>query len=250
MSFIIQESWEIFSHSHNNMETFNTLFPIDLYHSYVVEGERDTTTILLRELLESRGITEKDSPDMLCQTYDIFTISDNSLIQEWHSKKPLGENKKVCILATRFINREAEQALLKILEEPKENTHFFIIIPDANVLQDTIRSRVHIVHAHRDTKSQSSKDAKAFLASTPKNRIELVSEIIERNKDNENSGNIRFEAIELVNELEKLIYVKFKNDINNKDIQFSLSELQKARTFLGTPGASVKMILEHMALVI
>ncbi|MFA5792229.1 MAG: hypothetical protein WC884_04340, partial [Candidatus Paceibacterota bacterium] len=65
-----------------------------------------------------------------------------------------------------------------------------------------------------------------------------------------NSGQLRYYATSFVNEIESIIYQKFKKDRNNEKIKFTLGELQKSREYLGTPGASVKMILEHLALVI
>jgi len=127
------------------MNTFEKLFPKDLYHSYVIEGEPNETATKLLKFLEIRGEVEKGSPDVLCQNYESFTMNDVGQIKDWHSRLGITKSKKVCILATKFINREAEQALLKIIEEPAINTHFFIIVPDASLLLDTIISRVHVI---------------------------------------------------------------------------------------------------------
>jgi len=229
---------------------FEKLFPENLYHSYVIEGEPETTGALLLEFLEKRKITDKQSSDLLFQTYESFTMDNSGEIKDWHSRCGLGEGKRVCIIATKFINREAEQTLLKIIEEPALNTHFFIVIPDSSVLLDTIISRVHVVKTEQQINTDLQKLVLKFVSSSPKDRVDKIAEIIKENKDEENSGKLRSHATQFVNEIENIFYQKFKKDIKNEQILFALNELQKARGYLSTPGASVKMILEHLALVI
>ncbi len=232
------------------MKSFNDLFPENLYHSYVVEGNPETTPTLLRTFLEERGDIEKQSPDVLFQIYDSFTVEDSSQIKEWHSELGITDGKRICIIGTKFINHDAERTLLKIIEEPAENTHFFIVVSNADMLLDTILSRAHIVKVSWVENNLLKINAQDFFKSIPKIRIKIVEDIISKHKDDEGSGGIRYSAIELINGLEKLVYDKWKADKKNSGIQFSLDELSKAREYLSLPGASVKMILEHIALVL
>lgn len=225
------------------------LFPTDLYHSYVIEGDSTLAGDLLG-FLEDRGEIKKHSPDVICQKYESFTMDDSHEIKDWHSRMGVTGGKKICILATKFINREAEQALLKIIEEPSINTHFFIIVPDSSKLLATIISRVHVLKIKPDDNLEIKKEVAFFIKIDPKARIEMVAEIIKNNKSEENSGQLRFYATNFVNELESIYYQKFKIDKNDKNIKDVLNELQKARGYLATPGASVKMILEHLSLII
>jgi hypothetical protein len=234
------------------MVDFAKLFPQNLYHSYVVEGDPKTTGESLLQFLEKRGDAEKKGGDVLFQVYESFTMDDSGEIKDWHSRKGIGKSKKICIIATKFINREAEQTLLKIIEEPTDNTHFFIVVPDASVLASTIISRVHVVKAKQSVEdnNEKQKEALAFISLSPKARIDKVAIMVKENKDEENSGQLRFYATTFVNELENIFYQKFKKNINDEKAKFVLAELQKARGYLSTSGASVKMILEHLALVI
>ena len=232
------------------MHELSDLFPVDLYHTYIVEADPINTTPVLLEYLYGRGEIIQGSSDLLCQTYDSFTVSDSAVVKEWHSQKGVTEGKRVCIIATKFINQEAEKSLLKMLEEPAPNTHFFIIIPNASILLDTIRSRAHIVKFDSSENKPKDKDAHSFIASNKNERIEYITEMIKRNKESVGSGGLRSEAIELINGIERAFHLKLKTQKENKEVQFILEELSSAREFLGTPGASVKMILEHIALVI
>jgi len=229
---------------------FEKLFPQNLYHSYIIEGEPETTGTELLKFLEVRGDIKSQSPDVLFQLYESFTMDDSGEIKDWHSRLGISGGKKICIIATKFINREAEQALLKIIEEPGDNTHFFIVVPDASLLAGTILSRTHTIKTKQLAGKDLQKLVSTFITSSPKVRIDQIVQIVKENKDEENSGKLRFYATSFVNELENIFYQKFKKDKNDKKIQFILGELQKARGYLSTPGASVKMILEHLALVI
>lgn len=226
------------------------LFPKNLYHSYVVEGEPESLAKELLLFLEARNEIQHQSPDVLCQVYKSFGMEDSNEVKNWHSKASITNTKKVCIIATKFINREAEQTLLKVIEEPGDNTHFFIVIPDSSVLSPTIISRVHIIKTEREDDKNIKKQAVSFVNSTPKNRIDSVALMIKENKKEDNSGQLRSYATLFINELENIFYQKFKKNIKDKNVQFILSELQKAREYLSLPGCSVKMILEHLSLII
>lgn len=53
--------------------------------------------------------------------------------------------EKFVILIGRNFNKEAQNALLKVLEEPPHNIHFLIFIPYKNALIPTIRSRMRLI---------------------------------------------------------------------------------------------------------
>jgi hypothetical protein len=235
------------------MKTFKDLFPENLYHSYIVEGEPEKTSLALLSFLEKKGEISAHSPDLWIQTYDSFTIIDSHKVKEWHSQMKVGLGKKVCIIGANFINNEAEKTLLKMIEEPAADTHFFIVVPNSLSLVDTIRSRVHVVKSlflKTDNKNIKQK-AEEFLSANFKKRIDIITQIIKENKEKEeNNSHLRFWAISFISEIEKIIFVKFKEDKKNKEIINLLEEIKKDREFLNLPGSSVKMILEHLALVI
>ncbi len=229
---------------------FNNLFPDELYHSYVIEGDPTTLPFEILKFLENKNHIEKQSTDTFIQMYDSFTIDDSKKIKEWHSEKGISKGKHVCVIGAKFINHDAERTLLKIIEEPGEQTHFFIIIPNSHVLLDTILSRVHLIKINESESKINIGDVEDFLKSSKTKRIDTIATIIDGHKDDVGSGGLRYSAIELVNSLEKIIYEKWKKDKNSKELQFSLEELRKARDYLSLPGSSVKMVLEHIALVI
>ncbi len=229
---------------------FQSLFPKNLYHSYVLEGNPEEVVYSLRSYLEDRGEINKQSQDLSFNLYDSFAIQDIQNIKDWYQNKPTDGKKKICIIGAKFINREVEQTLLKMIEEPTLNSHFFIVVPDASLLLGTILSRVHLIKNLEGVNNEELKRAEDFLNLNLPERLEKVGEILKKFKDNENSGGLRHSAISLINGIERIIYKKWKKDLNNEDLKFVLEELKNCREFLSIPGASVKMILEHVSLII
>lgn len=228
---------------------FKELLPENLYHSYVIEGEVDILSLDLISFLKERGDIVPKNSDILFQNYDSFTINDSNFIKKWNSEKSVG-SKKICIICAKSITFEAQNSLLKIFEEPMVDTHFFIIIPNADILLATLLSRVHILKIKKDENIIELKRSKEFVNANQEIRIDMITKIIKNHENDENSASLRDDALNLLNNIENIIYKIFLKDRNNKGIQFSLSEIQKCREFLSTQGASVKMILEHIALVI
>lgn len=54
--------------------------------------------------------------------------------------------EKFIALIGRSFNKESQNALLKVLEEPPHNIHFLIFVPYKNVLIPTIRSRMRLIN--------------------------------------------------------------------------------------------------------
>lgn len=231
------------------MDNFKNLFPINLYHSYIVEGDLELTIFNIRNLLEERGEIKVNSSDLFIRIYDSFTVDDSKQIKEWHSELGVTEDKKICIIGAKFINHDAERTLLKIIEEPAMNTHFFLVVPNSSILLDTIRSRAHLINTKNNNDNFKNK-ALEFVSLDIRKRIDFVSKFIKEHDKGDGSGGLRFSSISLINEIEKVEFDKFKKDPKNKKIYKLLYEIQKNREYLNLPGSGVKMILEYLALVI
>ena len=71
------------------------------------------------------------------------TIAQVRAIDEWVNQTGMGSNKRFIILeAMEQTNISARNSLLKILEEPPEDTYFFLISEFPNRIMSTILSRV------------------------------------------------------------------------------------------------------------
>ncbi|MGE0631881.1 MAG: ATP-binding protein [Pseudobdellovibrionaceae bacterium] len=76
---------------------------------------------------------------------NMIKIDQSREVLDFLSLKALGQKRIVVIDQAQYMNPQAANALLKILEEPPEGTHFFLIAPAAQGMMQTIRSRSQIV---------------------------------------------------------------------------------------------------------
>lgn len=233
------------------MNIFNKLIPENLYHCYVIEGDLNLAGLDLLNFLKEKKILKNNDPDFFYQRYESLTIQDSREIKNWHNQLSLKKNgKKICLIEANFINREAEQALLKIIEEPGRDTHFFIVTPNTAILKDTTKSRVHSLKYTDEQSKEISALAKEIIKSSLKVRLDIIANLIKENKNEDSSGAIRRLSFDLLGEIEKNIYSMFKKNPSNRNYIFILEEILKNKQYLNTPGASVKMILEHIAIIL
>ncbi len=144
------------------------------------------------------------------------------------------------IIYTDFITREAENALLKMLEEPVAGTHIIFAIPKPDILLPTLRSRVRIVTARNLEVELPSEFTSLSIAE----RMSYVAKLVEKSDDESAAAEVRERALALLDSLEKELA---------EDTQKNRSKLEsilKFKKYLYTPGASARMILETLALTI
>lgn len=88
-------------------------------------------------------------------------IEQSRSILDFLSLKALRGRRVILIDGAQFLNPQAANSLLKILEEPQENIFFFLIAPSSEHVLTTIRSRSQIVHFQALTVEQLQKKSKA-----------------------------------------------------------------------------------------
>ena len=142
------------------------------------------------------------------------------------------------ISANNFL-LEAQNALLKMFEEPAIDTHFFLILPDAGVLIKTLASRFHYIAAPGEPES---KDAKKFVLLSKRERIDFLKELLAEDEEEVESG--RSKAAKFLNELETFLHAKGERNVG------LFEQIFKARKYLRQPGSSTKNLLESVALML
>jgi DNA polymerase-3 subunit delta' len=215
----------------------------NIHHAYAFSGQKDAILpSLLNFIKKDFGLQIKNNPDFFYQEFETFTIDDGRDLQGRHSHRAI-DGRKIFIISTRFITSEAQNALLKIFEEPSLDTHFFLIMPNTEVLIPTLKSRLVIVRAD-DLKETESNNleiqnlVKKFLAVNPAERINLVKPIVE-DKD-------KGKAIDFVTALEKALVPGLKKA--DSTVAASLKEILMVKKYLHDRAPSVKLLLEHLCL--
>ncbi len=221
-----------------------------LHHAYVVEGERGEVRKELEEFLVGElKVVVRGNPDFWAGEFDVMGIDEARMIAEMQTRRAAVEGaKKIFIIAANGLTREAQNSLLKVFEEPTPDTHFFLIMPSAEILLPTLRSRLSVISP--ELGSSASKwdgEAEKFLKAVPAARLEIAKDMATDVSDEDLT---KADAISFLNSVESLLHEKIgKKTLNNEQAK-AFQELIKMRDYLNDRAPSVKMILEHLSLVL
>lgn len=212
-----------------------------LHHAYLFTGNKENIVSELFDFFKNTlKINTKGNPDFYYRELDGFGIDDGREVQNMASKKVFSGNFKIFVVSFFSITHEAQNSLLKLFEEPTKNTHFFIITPTESVLLPTLRSRLFLVPFVASEDSTSIL-AENFLKTQKPKRIKLLQEIIE-NKD-------KAQASYFLGDLEKTLRKVVDLETSDAAVIVAFEEIKKARQYLNDRAPSVKMLLEHIALI-
>lgn len=149
---------------------------------------------------------------------------------------PLGGEKTLTVIAAEHIGHHAQNALLKITEEPPAHAYVVLLIPSEDMLLPTLRSR--FVRVDEDSTKGEQTLAKDFLKSSTTERQKITEKIV-KDKDT-------FAAKKLIRDLE-VVYASFKDKEKYID---EIQDLMACRQYVEQNGASIKFMLEHLALTL
>lgn len=160
-----------------------------------------------------------------------FGIDDaRELVRLAYQRPSVGE-RQVLVVCTNFITHEAQNALLKLLEEPPQSTQFLFVLPPDFLLLPTLASRFQTRLSLQEAVSIA--DFTHFVSLSYQERISLIESKLKQ------SDMLWQRAI-------KLGLIAYLTNSRNQ----SLTALEYvARTVL-TRGASNKMLFEQLALTI
>jgi hypothetical protein len=208
----------------------------NIHHAVVIEGEGETGKIWVHNHIEETfNLTIKTNPDVHFIERERFTIKDAHALKEQACQTPFGD-VHIFVIVCETILREAQNALLKLFEEPASNTHFLILIPNKHSLLPTVISRLSFEGRIMGT-LQEEVFAKEFLSATIGERLVMLNPII-KNKE-------RVRARECLDAIEVQLESK-----GVRKHAFALKEIAFIRGYVSDSASSLKMLLEHLAVTI
>lgn len=213
-----------------------------IHHAYVIVGERHPIASKLLEFLsEDLDFQIQGNPDYWHESFESFGVEECRLVKEMHLRKSWNGGRKVFIISAETITREAQNALLKILEEPRERNHFFILLSSAENLLPTLLSRIVLIEERGVI--ETSLEPKEFLKKSLPERFKIIKNFVQRDEEESENGS-RGEAVAFLNNLEKYLYEA------KKTTPEIFEEIIKCRNYLHDRSSSVKMLLEQIAITI
>lgn len=195
---------------------------------------RNKDDIHVDELLRTHyGVELKGNPDVHIFTRDVFTIEDSRSLALRASMAPYNaENILVCICTD--ISEEAQQALLKLFEEPHAQTRFLLLVHRSLRVLPTLLSRVETLSdSGAALGTQSTIHAKEFLQKSAGERVQYVTSLAK--------SATPAELDELLDGIERTFY-------EEGGATGALREVLFVRSRIHARGASKKQLLEHLAL--
>jgi len=226
----------------------------NLHHAYLIEGMHDEIVPEILKFIEILGIDIVGNPDFCHISIDSFKMEDAFNLKSLSLEKGFSLNKKIFLISANNFLLEAQNTLLKIFEEPIENTHFFIITPDINILNKTLISRFYLIRTKMNLENEL-KEANKFITMSKRERIDFIKELIsDKNDELDNdievisSSSTRSKSLKFLNALELVLHQKFTPQPNTS-INF-FNQIFKVRKFLSQPGSSIKTLMESLALAI
>ena len=175
---------------------------------------------------------QKESPDVSMLVYERMSIADVRTLIQSATLMPVAASHRVFVIQIDSILVEAQNALLKLFEEPNATTIFYIIVPSEAMLLPTLKSRLNIL-AHEERKNEME-TFQEFLQLPYARRLNCIAEKL---KDEDVVW-----VDTLVRGLES--YAQEKRDVHLiKDALMLVS-------YINLSGSSKKMLLEHIALTL
>src|SRR3989338_727926 len=227
---------------------FKNIDKNNLHHACLIEGEREEVLPLVINFIESSGIKTTGNPDFSHIQIDTLRIEDARNIKSLSSEKSVSGGKRVFLITANNFLLEAQNSMLKIFEEPVPGTHFFLVVPDKNILLKTLASRFHVVSHNGAEKKE--KDAEKFIAMPITKRIDFLKELLAEPEDEEDAmiDSARSKALKFLNDLEETLH---KSLVSKSLFDTGVFEhIFKVRKYLRMPGSSAKNLMEYLALTL
>ncbi len=170
----------------------------------------------------------------------VLDIESTRQLISWTKSAYNGE--RTALISFHTIGIPAQNALLKILEEPQEKIRFILITSNKSNLIPTVLSRLSH-HEPKGLKQEDRKYAQLFLETPPSQRIKLdfITKLLTKTdeEDRKDREAVRTFILSLTSELSI-----------HKDFSKFITETLEVASYASDPSSSGKALLEYLALLL
>lgn len=195
--------------------------------------------LIVANSLEDAEIPEAyrvSAADVFHLNTDNLSIGDARHLVEVASTRPVAGNSKVIVLVFKKATVEAQNALLKLFEEPPTGVLFYVVVPHLSLLLPTLRSRLIAMNTSVQ-KVELSEDTKAFIKASLAERLAVIADK-QKSKDSEWMST-------MIHEL-AIWAARTPKNMSSE----ALVSIETAERYVNIRGASRKSLLENVALSI
>jgi hypothetical protein len=203
-----------------------------MHHAYLVKGKGEERE--LRERLGAFLTIADEHIEWIYRTAANFKIDDARELKEKLSTKTNEGMTRVVCIASVSMNAEAQNTLLKIVEEPGERTYFFFVTSSPEKLLPTLRSRISMADIELEGVGKKGKKTEDTIKDLLKESANIISKIKDEKMNKDDTLVFMDRLIELAKE----------NKMENKKGSETLKKLLTLRSYILDQSASLKQILE------
>ncbi len=174
----------------------------------------------------------KETPDVCIRVYERMSIKDVRELIHDASLRPVASETRIFVLYIERILHEAQNALLKLFEEPNETTIFYVGVEDDGILLPTLRSRFMLF-----AREEIRNDSEVFNHFKKLSYNEKLQTIADKTKEGDEAW-----IQSVVRGLSEYAHVSKEREL--------MKDVLMLEKYIKTNGASKKMLLEHLALSI
>jgi hypothetical protein len=204
----------------------------------IAGNAHDVDTLI--DQLEGDGLLISGNPDAFVRSYAHFGVEEARELRERANSRAMTDSGRIFLIATPVMTTEAQNALLKTLEEPADLSTFFIVVPSPDMLLATLRSRTQPLALSRSAPIAFTVDPLSFLKATPSERLDMLKPLLDKDTDD------RRDIASVISFLAGLEQVLASAAQSRPD---ALAAIYRARSYVTDKGALVKPLLEQVALL-
>lgn len=208
--------------------------------AYLVAGGKEMVEQILASL-EREGLAPRGNPDVYIREYLQFGIDEARELRSRAGSRAIKENRRVFIVVSSGMTADAQNALLKTLEEPQADATFYFIVSSPETLLPTLRSRAQILRFREMSAQKEIINAKEFLRAAPASRIEMLKRILPKEKEVRDVGTI----ITFLSSIERTLGAGGAGKTKE-----GLEAVYRARKYVADKGSLLKPLLEQVALLV
>ncbi|MFH1472898.1 MAG: hypothetical protein ABIF06_00590 [bacterium] len=204
------------------------------HHAYLLVGPRVVAEAYFYSVLDALGVKASGNPDVfLLISRETFGIDEARELSVQASRKSF-VGKKFFLISAERLTLEAQNALLKIFEDPSSDTHFFLVTRERGLFIPTLLSRMQIVGVSTlEQEASELENPELFLKLSLKERLNYAREFADKGGD-------------IATFLDQLLLVLRGKNQNG----IKLKRVYDLRRYADNISHSPRLILEHLSLVV
>jgi DNA polymerase III delta prime subunit len=214
------------------------------HHAVLIEGNIEASIEVAKKVLSKIYKHIDANPDVMIFSYESLGIGEARDLVANSVFAPLQEDQRAIIVSFESITREAQNALLKLFEDPNPSVRFIIIAENADALLPTLRSRLFIIKSEF---KKSEFDANKFFSLSLGDKVKESERLQKNYKESGSKKEIR----SFMRAIHEKLLEEVKSGEGNADKHAeALRASAKSILYLDDKSSSVKILLDSLILAL